>query len=363
MVFTYHVVHSGLPTFEFLSQGIVGHALQTGKFGVELFFGISGIVILPSLRRAPTMFVFLLDRYARILPVLWATIIAIAIFGLLSTHHSTSLTIVFLNLLALPPFIEVTLVNPAAWSLGYEFLFYAACALFLVSSKVSRFLALAVLACSLGFLVYYPRAILMVGGVLIARSYFSSGMSVRAAKYPLVFLMLFLALWRLLEIQAVSGTDYVGFLTPVYLPLANWIAVAPFIGLAGFFGTISLLGITRGEGVLSKLLSSRLMQGFGTISFSFYLWPPLVMAGVKLLMYRFGIVDVVGAGSQLVFFFAALPPSILVAAASYRLLEVRVTGGIRKWIDKRPIASRFVQAAIPAAVNREQRAAERATLR
>ena len=79
IVFVFHVINSGLPTFDFLSTGLTRHALETGKFGVELFFGISGIVILPSLHRAPSILVFILDRYARILPVLWATIIAITI--------------------------------------------------------------------------------------------------------------------------------------------------------------------------------------------------------------------------------------------------------------------------------------------
>jgi peptidoglycan/LPS O-acetylase OafA/YrhL len=361
MVFIYHVVHSGLPTFEFLSQGIVGQALQTGKFGVELFFGISGIVILPSLRRAPTILVFMLDRYARILPVLWATIIAVSIFGLFSTLHSQPLLVILLNLLALPPFIEVPLVNPAAWSLGYEFLFYAACAIIIASSRVSRLLVAVLLAGSLVFLIYYPRALLMVGGVLIVTNYFSSGVSLRMAKYPSVFLILFLALWRALEV--VSGTDYVGYLTPAYLSLANWIALVPFIVLSGFFGTIALLGISRGEGILARVLRSRIMQGLGTISFSFYLWPPLVMAGVKMLMYHAGIVDVVGAGSQLFFFLTALPPSILVAILSYRLLEIRITGGLRKRIDKGgPFGSQLVHT-MPAALAREQRTAEQRTVR
>jgi peptidoglycan/LPS O-acetylase OafA/YrhL len=39
-------------------------------------------------------------------------------------------------------------------------------------------------------------------------------------------------------------------------------------------------------------------------------------------------------GSQLFFFFVSLPPSLLVATISHRFLEVKVTGQIRKRIDK-----------------------------
>jgi len=118
MVFVYHVVHSGLPTFDLFAKGLLGEALQTGKFGVEFFFGISGIVILPSLYRASSVATFFLDRCARILPVLWATVIAIAIFGWLSGKGAPSLLLVGANLLAPPPFIDIVQINPAVFGNG-----------------------------------------------------------------------------------------------------------------------------------------------------------------------------------------------------------------------------------------------------
>jgi peptidoglycan/LPS O-acetylase OafA/YrhL len=345
MVFVYHVVHSGLPTFDLFAVGLLGEALQAEKFGVEFFFGISGIVILPSLYRASSVVTFALDRYARILPVLWATVISIAIFGWLSGKNPPSLSLVGANLLAPPPFIDIIQINPAAWSLGYEFLFYGVCALVFLTGRFNRLLALALAAGSLAFLVYYPRALLMVGGVLIAENYLSSTRLHLLAKYPAIFFVLFLAIWRSLELA--SGTDYVGFVTPAYLSLYGWLAALPFIVLAGFFGTICLLGIFRGNGLLGRMLGWKVMQQLGTISFSFYLWPPLVMGGLKLAMYRTGMVDMLGHGSQLFFFLVALPPSLVVATISYRFLEVKVTGQIRKRIDRmseaKPAVSRIIK--------------------
>jgi peptidoglycan/LPS O-acetylase OafA/YrhL len=332
MVFVYHVVHSGLPTFDLFARGLLGEALQTGKFGVEIFFGISGIVILPSLYRASSVVIFFLDRCARILPVLWATVIAIAIFGWLSGKGAPSLLLVGANLLAPPPFIDIVQINPAAWSLGYEFLFYGVCAVVFLISGFSRRLALALAVSSLIFLVYYPRGILMIGGVLIAEKYLSPIWLQSLAKYPGIFFLLFLTVWRSLELT--GATDYVGFVTPAYLSLYDWISAFPLVVLGGIFGTIFLLGVSSGNGLLGRMLCWKVMQWLGTISFSFYLWPPLVMAGVKLIMYRTGMVDALWHGSQLFFFFVSLPPALLVATISHRFLEVKVTGQIRKRIDK-----------------------------
>ncbi|WP_341510828.1 acyltransferase family protein [Bradyrhizobium sp. ISRA442] len=331
MVFVYHVVHSGLPTFDLFARGPLGEALQTGKFGVEFFFGISGIVILPSLYRAPSVVAFILDRYARILPVLWVTVIAIALFGWLS-GKGPSLLLVGANLLAPPPFIDIIQINPAAWSLGYEFLFYGVCTVVFFISGFSRPLALALAAASLIFLLYYPRALLMIGGVLIAEKYLSSTLLQSLAKYPAIFFVLFLTDWRGLELA--GATDYVGLVTPAYLSFSDWIVAFPFVVLGGVFGTIFLLGVSRGNGLLGRMLGWPVMQWLGTISFSFYLWPPLVMAGVKLIMYRTGMVDALGPGSQLFFLLVSLPPSLIIATISHRLLEVKVTGQIRKRIDR-----------------------------
>ncbi|UWU91324.1 acyltransferase [Bradyrhizobium sp. CB1015] len=331
MVFVYHVVHSGLPTFDLFAKGLLGEALQTGKFGVEFFFGISGIVILPSLYRASSVMTFILDRYARILPVLWATVIAIAIFGWLS-GKGPGLLLVGANLLAPPPFIDIIQINPAAWSLGYEFLFYGVCAIVFLISGVSRPLALALAVSSLILLVYYPRALLMIGGVLIAEKYLSSTLLQSLAKYPAIFFVLFLTVWRGLELA--SATDYVGFVTPAYLSFHDWISAFPVVVLGGVFGTIFLLGLSRGNGLFGRMLRWQVMQWLGTISFSFYLWPPIVMAGVKLIMYRTGVVDALGSGSQLFFLLVSLPPSLIVATISHRFLEVKVTGQIRKRLDR-----------------------------
>ena len=52
MIVVFHVVNSGLPTFGLVSHGWPLLAQRSLEFGVELFFGISGIVIFGALQRA-----------------------------------------------------------------------------------------------------------------------------------------------------------------------------------------------------------------------------------------------------------------------------------------------------------------------
>src|SRR5947208_2292947 len=55
------------------------HGLSWGYFGVELFFAISGFVILMTLRQTKTSSDFVVSRFARLFPAYWAAIILTSI--------------------------------------------------------------------------------------------------------------------------------------------------------------------------------------------------------------------------------------------------------------------------------------------
>src|SRR5690606_35968119 len=81
-VFVFHVVNSGLPTFPwFTGSWLETYFFESLKFGVELFFGISGYVIVGALARAPSLKAFAWDRVTRIYPVLWASLLAITLLA------------------------------------------------------------------------------------------------------------------------------------------------------------------------------------------------------------------------------------------------------------------------------------------
>src|SRR6202012_3266803 len=97
--------------------------------------------------------------------------------------------------------------------------------------------------------------------------------------------------------------------------------------------TLSRAGILAGRGLLSVGLRSAPLQFMGSISYSFYLWHPIVMSMVKHAMYVTHVVDRAGPWAQAAFFVLALPPSLLLAWISQITLEKHVTTWLRKRLE------------------------------
>jgi peptidoglycan/LPS O-acetylase OafA/YrhL len=329
MIYFFHVSFSGLATFPIISQTFVQEYILTSmKFSVELFFGISGIVIVGALLRTPSVRYFMWERATRIFPVLWVTIIAISALGALSNRRLPGWESWLANFLAPPPFFNVPLVHPAAWSLGYEWTFYAlcGCAWFLRGRNIPFWQWI---AGSVGILLIclYPRSILMGPGVLIALGYGRSSLIALWARFPFINLVIFMLGWRLIDLTVDSRLTHV---SPLFMPLSEWVWYIPALCVAGAFGGITLLGIYRGHGVLSQVLRSKLMFWLGTISYSFYLWHPIMLSITKRAFLKTGVTEMVGNNAQLAFFIIALPPSLIVAHFSQVVLEKQFTRWLRR---------------------------------
>ncbi|RYE99121.1 MAG: acyltransferase, partial [Oxalobacteraceae bacterium] len=161
LVFAFHVANSGLATFYPADSWLAVYAFGSFKFGVELFFGISGFVIIGALARAPSLRAFAWDRATRIYPLLWTTLIVITVLSLATRHWMPPFTDWLLNFLAPPPVYDLPQVNPAAWSLGYEVSFYALTALcYYAGHRGLRWRPLAAVIGAL-LIAALPRALLM----------------------------------------------------------------------------------------------------------------------------------------------------------------------------------------------------------
>lgn len=347
MVFVYHVYNSGLPTLPFVAGSLFERvALDSMKFGVELFFGISGLVILGALERARSPLAFIWDRIARILPTLWMALLAITLMYLAAGRALPSLGLWLANFAAPPPFFDILLLHPAAWSLGYEFTFYWLCAMTMVMRRagVSNWLWL---SCTLGALLilFYPRAILIAAGVMIAAELPRPRWVDGLARHPIVLLAIFLIAWRVLDMAA---GNRIRLMSPLYADLGLWWSLMPFMFLTGIVGGTALLGVERGHGALGRLLRTAPMQWLGTISYSFYLWHPICMAAVKFALVGSGGVAALGIWSQLALFLLALPPSLLVSHWSQRLLEDRATRWLRMLAKPRRHATSSPIVTVPA---------------
>jgi peptidoglycan/LPS O-acetylase OafA/YrhL len=100
---------------------------------------------------------------------------------------------------------------------------------------------------------------------------------------------------------------------------------------AGLCGTLALAGIAGGRGpIAAPLLASPPLRWLGTVSYSFYLWHPVVMATVKALMLKAGAPAMLGPWSQLVFGVVSLPGALVVALFSQRWLERDLTRWLRR---------------------------------
>ena len=102
-------------------------SLPAGRYGVLLFFMISGFVILMSLERTQQILDFVVSRVIRIYPTYWVAIAftfsVVAIIGL--PGREVSVTNAVLNGLMFHPFLHIPHVDGVYWTLLVELIFYA----------------------------------------------------------------------------------------------------------------------------------------------------------------------------------------------------------------------------------------------
>ena len=323
-IFIFHVVNSGLPTFGPLAHGWINECLRSSEYGVELFFCVSGFAITTSLGSRRSLRLFVWDRAIRIFPVLWVSTGVLITLGVIfhktpdNISAETVLAVLPANLIALPGVFPIQLLHPAAWSLSYELVFYlVAAAVVAVSRQWGLRLSLWVaLVLGLAGAIMYPRTMFFVCGVLAVRAAWLGRLPTWLV-LPEVWLAAFLCAWRCIQIESprhIMTYTLVSWAGGMRLPLA---------GAALVFATLGFTGLVRGKGLSGIVLRRPLAQYLGKISYSFYLWHPLVMALAKRFLLIIRIGEHAGPWSQLAFICLALPPSLVMAAISQKYLERR----------------------------------------
>ncbi|MCB9988462.1 MAG: acyltransferase [Rhodospirillales bacterium] len=335
MLVVFHVVNSGLPTFDGAVATLFHDTFMTFERGVELFFCISGVVIVFAYQKDPSIRDFAINRITRIFPVLWASIFVILGLSVFQSDHyipSDPLTVLG-NLFVLPPIVPIGLIHPAAWSLSYEFSFYSMFILFsLVALVFPRKLAFVVVGVAALTLIYFhPRTVFFAIGVLIAllsgvllkdkpetenrgRKLFGSG--------AVLFLSVFTCHMAFSALDAEGHVTLLNFLTTPYAALLFVLALA--------FALYGLTGVFIGAGLFSRFLILPPAQYLGTISYSLYLWQTVTMAIIKKAMYVLNLPDILGEWSQLGFFLLALGPTLIVSHYSQKYIERDFTRWLRK---------------------------------
>lgn len=328
-LFFYHVVQSKLPSFQNPFADSITYMANSLEYGVELFFGISGIVIIFAFQKNRSPFRFLLDRSIRIFPVLWLTIAIIFSLSQLDARRAIpfdALNVTY-NVLALNVLFPTKLIHPSAWSIGYEFTFYGILAIFsIIISRAHRGIALlfAVL-CAVFLIAHNIRALPFIIGIAIAFHSMKCEVSTKdkLALFPSgFFIFLSLLFWHNAYsiMPSRSGMDFLNNHKALLFYVAATISAA-----------LGLFGVYQGRGTFSKILTTPLFQWLGTISFSFYLWQTVVMALVKAAMLKGGVAAAVGVWSQLVFALLALPPTLVVS----HLSQIYIESKFSTWLHRK----------------------------
>lgn len=331
-VFAFHVANSGLPTWDWTRGYLIYRFFMSLQFGVELFFGISGVVILGTLVRSPSATAFLRNRAIRIMPVLWVTVTVVTVLSVITdsqTAGSVRLAalawIIPANLVALPGILPLPLIHPPAWSLSYELAFYLVVAVTWWRMRYHPRGALAFgTVFAIAICLIRPRAIFFASGLLLASGLAEQPWIMKAARWPMLAFAVFLASWSAVELRGgipIIDQTILAWFETLQLPLA---------ALAWIAATIGLAGIIRGHGALGRLLATRPALWLGTISYSLYLWHPIVLAITKRGMRSLGLVEAAGPAAQLLLMLLALPATLVIAVWSQKLLEDRLSRALKK---------------------------------
>src|SRR5205814_6933311 len=111
--------------FCFVHGGNVPQWLASGKFGVQVFFVLSGFVILMTIERCASPGTFLASRFARLFPAYWAAIAIAAALGLWCPGEfpNVSSKLVAANFTMLQRFLGLPPLDWSYWTLPCELVF------------------------------------------------------------------------------------------------------------------------------------------------------------------------------------------------------------------------------------------------
>lgn len=251
---------------------------EVGRWGVQVFFVISGFVIAHStselpLRRGPVLN-FILRRQVRLDPAYWVAL-ALALASLVaersvSGSHSLALPTVpalLLNLVYLQGLAGLPPILGVAWTLCVEVQFYLAWVLLLGALKDTR---------------HRPRR--SAGGLLLALGV----ASLLCAHAPFT---LFLRHWAYFALGALLywlHRGWVGVALPLLLSLGCLVQALVTGHLSAVVGGLTgllLLGCLA-RGGLCTWGRGRVVQYFGRISYSLYLCHTTLLLAVMRVGYR-----------------------------------------------------------------------------
>lgn len=315
------------------------HLWASLSYGVDMFFMISGFVILGSLLRHDSVGDFLQDRAIRIFSAWVPAVIAVAIICVAfkmkmfaDVTVSEGVWIFVANLFLLPPLVPVPLLHIGSWSLTYEWVFYltaAAGALAYRRAPGSVWETTFWGVPAALFICMYPRALYFVTGVLVFKHRDWFALHARWFKWPLVSLLIFLVSWRTID----TGHEHESSSLIALFTDGRWVLGAiAFIASLHLFASVCLNSSRQ-----VAFLNGPLFQFLGKISYSLYLWHVLAMSVTKRIATGIVTPEFGPAVGFVVFTLSSLAISIPLSWLSWKLFETIVARKVRHALHRRDV--------------------------
>ncbi|MBB3860835.1 peptidoglycan/LPS O-acetylase OafA/YrhL [Novosphingobium hassiacum] len=303
--------------------------MLTGACGVDLFFAISGFIMVVSAQRLlgtqrPRL-VFIQHRLARIVPLYWL-MTAFTLgwgwrfgppFDLATTVHALA----FLPYApdGMPALKTIPLV--VAWTLYYEMLFYAifaACLASTMPTTVRRVLIALTALVAAGAVFDLPQPFAFWTEPIIAE--FAGGMVIALAYERGIVVKCWMRIALLAAAAAlIFATDYAAIGT-----LNGWDRTLTW-GVAGW---LILSAVVLGP---LRLPAMRLWSIGGAISYALYLVHMPLMNAVQFIWRHFRWSY--GPWQELVFVVGTMAASILAALILHRAFERPITQHLKLWLN------------------------------
>jgi peptidoglycan/LPS O-acetylase OafA/YrhL len=277
-------------------------SFNIGCIGVDLFFMISGFVILMTINSNKNWKEFLLNRFSRLYPTYWVCVSIITLFILLANHYnivenkkSIFLPMYFANLTMIQPYLNYNTIDGAHGTLTVELLFYFFVFLFFFINKknwieLSGGLILVLVFCirffvdeilsikklfeiieSISFLVYFP---LFYSGILFYKMKFNKTTITRWILLSFSFMIQLFVFDRLYNNRGyLSFTEYAICLFTIHLLFTlylfgklNFIVNKITLWLGSISYTLYLLHKSIGAEIIIPFLTIKMDLNFSLAS-------------------------------------------------------------------------------------------------
>ncbi|MGY5765687.1 acyltransferase family protein [Brachybacterium sp. DNPG3] len=300
-------------------------SIAWGAYGVQLFFFISGFVILMSAQRAKSSSDFVISRFSRLFPVYWLAVTVSIIVSILFRvpHTDVGWAARLLNYTMVQRLILVPNVDEVYWTLSIEMQFYALILALLllthakITDRLVPWIAGIWISVSLVIATLARPHTLGIDPQLVVTTwkiplnlllvewgpFFSAGMLMHLARKD--------ARYRIGGLLAVLSTVVISGI------LHGWEQMAWVAGVAMLFTVVVLRERTG-------VLLWRPIQFYGRISYSLYIGH--AVSGYAILHL---IAPFTGRNLGMVVTFAAVTG---IAVVYHRIGEVYLSGKMKEWL-------------------------------